>query len=216
MSTRILLVDDHAMFRAGARLLLQALPDDVVVVGESSTGAAAIDLARELNPDIVLLDLHLPDLSGLEDARQLLARCPALKIIILSAESELSFINQALEAGVLAYLLKASASEELPRALSAVLAGRLYLSPELTPLILEGYRTMLVAVGSVPKVVLSDQERQVLQLLARGLRMKEIAAKLGISIRTVETYRQRLVKKVGCQSVAELTRYAVREGIVPP
>jgi DNA-binding NarL/FixJ family response regulator len=216
MNTRVLLIDDHPMFRAGIRLLLQSLPAGIVVVGESSTGAAALDLVRELSPDLLLLDLHLPDLNGLEVARQLLAHCPGLKIILLTAESALPFINAALQAGVSAYLLKSSASEELPRALSAVLAGGLYVSPELTSLVLQGYKETLSAIGAAPKAVLSDQERHVLRLLAQGRRMKEIAAELGIGVRTVETYRQRLVKKVGCQNAADLVRYAIREGIVPP
>ena len=211
MGNRWLLVDDHAMFRAGLRLLLQSrYPDDAVE--EAGDGAAAMERALDFKPDMIILDLHLPDLNGLEVTRQILARCPATKIIILSAESNLAYVNEALMAGVSAYLLKTSASEELPRAVAAVMAGALYLCPEANAAVIEDYRRALTN-RTAGRPRLSAREQEVLRLTAEGLRSKEIAARIGVGAKTIETYRRRVMEKLGCGSTAELVRYAVREGL---
>jgi DNA-binding NarL/FixJ family response regulator len=214
MSIRLLLVDDHAMFRAGLRSLLQSRYPEAALA-EAGDGAAAIQRADELKPDVIILDLHLPDGNGLEVARQILARSPAARIIVLSAEPNLSYASEALEAGVSAYLLKANAPEELPLAMSAALAGRLYLCSEANAAVLEEYRQALTARTSV-RPLLSEREQEVLRLTADGLRTKEIAARLDVGVKTVETYRRRLMKKLACGGTAELVRYAMREGIIQP
>jgi DNA-binding NarL/FixJ family response regulator len=214
MSLSLLLVDDHAMFRAGLRSLLQSRYPDAALA-EAGDGAAAIQRADEQKPDVVILDLHLPDQNGLEVARQILARSPSAKIIVISAEMNLSYATEALEAGVSAYLLKTSAPEELPLAMSAVLAGRLYLCPEANAAVLEDYRQALAARSAV-RPLLSKREQEVLRLTTDGLRTKEIAARLGVGLKTVETFRRRLMKKLACGGTAELVRYAMREGIIQP
>ncbi|MGO8678161.1 MAG: response regulator [Limisphaerales bacterium] len=214
MSLRLLVVDDHTMFRAGLRSLLQARYPDAALA-EAGDGAAAIQRADEHKPDVIILDLHLPDQNGLAVARQMLARSPSVRIIVLSAEPNLSYVKEALEAGISAYLLKTSAPEELPLAMSAVLAGKLYLCPEANAAALEDYRQALTARTAL-RPMLSKREQEVLRLTAEGLRAKEIAARLGVGAKTVETYRRRLMKKVACGGTAELVRYAMREGIIQP
>lgn len=209
---RLLLVDDHAMFRAGLRSLLQARYPDAGFA-EAGDGAAAIKSADELKPDLIFLDLHLPDQNGIDVSRQIRSGTPSAKIIMLSGELELSYVSAALEAGVLGYLLKTGASDELPQALSAVLAGKIYLCSEANAAALEDYREKLTTPTTV-RPLLSAREREVLCLIAEGLRAKEIATRLEVGVKTVETYRRRLMKKVACGSTAELVRYALREGII--
>lgn len=214
MKTRVLLVDDHRMVRRGFRLILQQ-GERFEIVGEAADGLAGMELIRSTNPDLVVMDIHLPGQGGIETSRQALSEFPGLKIVVLSADSDHELINEALRAGVAGYILKESAPEELPRAIDAVLAGRIYLSPEVADLVLQDYKRSLTE-GGRKRPVLSEQEHAVLRRLAGGLRTKEIAAEMNISVKTAETYRRRLSQKLGCQSVAELTRYAIREGIIEP
>ena len=214
MGTRVLLVDDHTMFRAGLRSLMQSrYPDSTLT--EAGDGATAIQRAEELKPDVVILDLHLPDQNGLQVCRLILARVPSAKVIILSGEPNLSYVNEALQAGASAYLLKTSAAEELPLAMSAALTGKLYLCPEANETVLEDYRRSLSA-RPARRPLLSAREEEVLRFIAEGLRTKEIATRLAVGVKSVETYRRRLMKKLGCGSTAELVRYALREGIIQP
>jgi len=202
------------MFRAGLRSLLKSQYPDADLE-EAADGASALERARQFAPDIIVLDLHLPDWNGIEVTRQVLAQSASPKIIILSGEANLSFVNEALKAGAVSYLLKTSAPEELPRAVAAVQAGKLYLCPEANAAVLEDYRQGLSAQG-IARPLLSPREKQVLRFIADGLRTKEIAARLAVGEKTVETYRGRLMKKLGCTGTAELVRYAIREGIVQP
>jgi DNA-binding NarL/FixJ family response regulator len=214
VSHRFLLVDDHAMFRAGLRSLLKSLYPDAEF-RETGDGTGALIGVQEFKPDLMLLDLHLPDQSGLQVARQVLAGSARIKIIVLSGESELSYVQEALKTGVSAYLMKTSASEELPRAISAVLEGRLYLCPETSAVVLQDYHANLSS--APPKFPrLSMREQEVLVLIAEGLRTKEIASRLELGTKTVETYRRRLMLKLACGSTAELVRYAMREGLIKP
>jgi DNA-binding NarL/FixJ family response regulator len=214
MVTRILLVDDHPMFRSGLRSLLQSRCPETELT-EAGDGAAAIKCAEALKSDLIILDIHLPDQNGIEVARQLLARMPATKIIILSAEANLAYVSQALQAGVSGYLLKMSVLEELLRAMSAVLAGTIYLCPEANAVVLEDYRQVLMA-RSAAKPLVSAREMEVLRFIADGLRVKEIAVRLEVGVKTVETYRRRLMKKLACDGTVDLVRYAMRNGIIQP
>jgi DNA-binding NarL/FixJ family response regulator len=216
MSTRILLVDDHRMFREGLRLMIARELPDASVVGEADDAAAALESARTLRPELIVMDIHLPDGNGIEVSRQILAEMKDVRVIVLSAETNMAFVREALRAGVSGYLLKSSAPEELPQAIHAVLEGRLYLCQEASRVALEDYRETLTTADAPRRPALSGRELQVLRLISEGLRTKEIADKLNVGIKTAETYRRRLSAKLGCNGTAELVHYAIREGLVPP
>ena len=213
--TRILLIDDHRLMRDGLRALL-ARHHEFRVTGEAGDGASALRAVRSQRFDLVLLDVHLPDMSGIEVARRILAVFPEIKVIVLSSDHSHDCVHEALLAGVSGYILKDNATDDLLRALHTVVAGQLYLCPEVSTDIVASYRSGLLPNVAPPQPLLSERELQVLKLLADGLRTKEIADNLGIGAKSVETYRARLMEKLKLGSVAELTRYAVREGIVPP
>lgn len=212
---KLLLVDDHPLMRLGVRQALGLKPG-LAVAGEASTGALAVRLAAELKPDLVVVDIHLPDINGIEASRQILAATPAIKIVIFSSDGARDLVDEALQAGVCGYILKSSATEELEQAIDQVMAGRLYLSPGISEGILEDYRKSLVEEPPAGGPLLSERERALLRLVAAGRRNKEIAAELGISIKSVEAHRSRLMKKLACPSSAELIRYAIREGLASP
>lgn len=216
MSTRILLVDDHRMFREGLRLLITRELPAASVVGEAGDAGAALELARTSRPELVVMDIHLPGGNGIEVSRQILAEMPEVRIIVLSGEANLSFVKEALRAGVSGYLMKSNAPETLPQAIQAVLEGRLFLCEETSRVALEDYKEVLTNAEAACRPALSARELQVLRLIAEGLRTKEIAERLGVGVKTAETYRQRLIQKVGCNGTAELVRYAIREGLLPP
>jgi two-component system NarL family response regulator len=213
-TARILLVDDHRIFREGLRLLILRAFPQATVVGEAGDAPTAIALAHELAPEVVVMDIHMPLGNGIDASRQIRADQPATHIIILSAEPDLTFVREALRAGAEGYLLKISAPEELPRAIRTVCEGRLYLCEEAAQTALEDYREALLTAQKPPKAQLSAREVDVLHATADGLRTKEIAEKLGIGIKTIETHKRRMMKKLACTSTAELVRYAIREGIV--
>lgn len=213
MSIKVLVVDDHQIVREGLGSLLGRQPD-MALVGEAGDGDAALRQAGELLPDVVIVDIHLTGMDGIEASRQILTRLPQTKILILSGLADRELVNRALQAGVSGYLLKGNASDEILWAIRAMMAGKIYLCPEVaTPLVAE-YASQLAAKPAPAKPRLSERELQVLKLTAEGLRTKEIAERMKIGPRTVETYRARLMQKVGCHGNVELTRYAVREGIV--
>ena len=210
---RILLVDDHRILREGLCSLLSREPE-FLVVGQIGDGDSTLKTVRREPPDLIVLDVHLPDMSGIEVARRILAVFPEVKVIMLTSDHSHESVHEALLAGVSGYVLKENASEELVRALRAVVAGQLYLCPEVSTEIIASYRRGQLPNISPPGPQLSAREREVLKRLADGLRTKEIAERLGVSAKTVETYRHRLMEKLQLTSVAELTRYAIREGIV--
>ena len=212
--TRILLIDDHRLLRDGLRALL-ARHHEFRVTGEAGDGASALRAVRSQPFDIVLLDVHLPDMNGIEVARRILAVFPEIKVIVLSSDHSHDCVHEALLAGVSGYILKDNATDDLLRALHTVVAGQLYLCPEVSTDIVASYRSGLLPNVAPPQPLLSERELQVLKLLADGLRTKEIADNLGIGAKSVETYRARLMEKLKLGSVAELTRYAIREGLVP-
>jgi len=207
--TKILLVDDHRIVRQGLKLILEG-DATFEVVGEAGDAAEAIAKADELNPDIVVMDIHLAGTDGLEASRHILLAHPATKIVVLSAETAPETVNRALEAGVSGYVLKEAAGEELIRAIQTVLTGRFYLCPAITTALI---RAQTFGAPPTSGAALSDRERELIRFIAGGLRNKEIAEKLGLSIKSVEANRSRLMTKISCTSVAELVRYAVREGI---
>jgi two-component system response regulator NreC len=209
---RFLLVDDHKLFRAAVRLLLLRCCPAAEIV-EVGSGHAAKERLDDLKPDLIIMDLHLPDGDGIEFSAQILARFPDVRVIILSADSDLSHVKRALRQGISGYLLKVSAPEELARAIGVVTAGDFYLCPEANAEVMEGYRDHLLAIKQSKKPKLSARELEVLRYVAEGLRSKEIADRLQITVKTVESYRRHLARKLCCSSAVELVRYAVREGL---
>ena len=209
---RILLIDDHQIVREGLRLLVERTPG-MTIVGEAECGRTAIEQTRKLTPDVLVMDVYLPDMNGIEVSRQLLTEFTELKVIILSGEATKDLIDTALQAGVCGYIVKSSAAEELIRAIHAVLEGRLYLCPISSTEILRDYKKTL-GVKSTSTPTLSARELEVLKLIAAGLRIKEIASRLGLGVKTAETYRRRLGRKLDINSVAGLTRYALEHGLV--
>jgi DNA-binding NarL/FixJ family response regulator len=213
MSLTIVLVDDHRMFRDGMRLVLQREPD-VSIVGEASDARGALECLAQTIPDILIMDLQLPDENGIDVSRKLLTTHPGLRILMVSGHPDLSHVNEALKAGVSGYLLKDEPSEELLRAVRTLMTGKVYLCPAAATALARDIRSNPVPEPETGKARLSPQELLVLKLVAEGLRNKEIADQLAVSTKSVETYRSRLMAKLGCSSTAELVRYAVREGIL--
>jgi len=210
MALRILLVDDHQIVREGLRILLEKEPD-MEVAAEAEDGRAAVRLAREVSPQVVIMDVAMPDLNGIEATRQIVAECPGIKVIALSMHADRRFVANMLKAGASGYLLKDSAFEELARAIRTVAADKVYLSPEVSDIVVRDYVKGPQEEASVYSL-LTPREREVLQLLAEGKATREIADCLHVSVKTVETHRQQIMYKLKVRSVAELTKYAIRGG----
>ena len=209
---RILLADDHTLVRAGIRSLLTRLPG-LEVVGEAADGREALRLADALRPDIVVLDVGMPRLNGLEVASRLGAVSPAIRVIILSMHTSEEYVLRALRAGCAGYLLKSAAVSELELAVRAVASGDTYLSPKVSKRVVDDY--VLRSGGAAdPLDALSPRQREVLQLAAEGHSSKEIAQLLGVSLRTVETHRSQLMERLDVHDLAGLVRFAVRVGLV--
>lgn len=209
MRTRVLLADDHAVMRDGLRALLGTDPD-VEVVGAVGNGREAVRLALELKPDVIIMDVSMPELNGIEAVGLLRERCPATRVLMLSMHSDAEHVYRAFEAGAAGYLLKESAGEEVVAAVRAVKIGRQYLSRALAGL------ERRSAPRESPLASLSSRERQVLQLVVEGQSSAEIAAKLHLSPKSVETYRSRLMKKLGVPDVTALVKFAIQHGLTPP
>ena len=212
MSTKILLADDHKIIREGLRSLLEEQPD-MEVIAEAADGRMALTLARKVLPDVIIMDITMPDLNGVEATRQVTAELTNVKVIALSMHSQRRFVVETLKAGASGYLLKDCAVEELVRAIHTVVADQIYLSPRITGIVIEDYVHNLPATDPSAFSTLSAREREVLQLLAEGKSTKEIASCLHISAKTVETHRRQTMRKLGIHSIAELTKYAIHEGL---
>jgi DNA-binding NarL/FixJ family response regulator len=213
MTIRLLIADDHKLMRDGLRSLVEKEPD-IEVVGETEDGATAVRLARQTNPHVVVMDVSMPDLNGIEATRKILAASPTVKVVALSGHADQHFVREMLAAGASAYILKHTAFDELMRAIRAVMKGKKYLSPEVTRGVMDAYVELSKPLSDKAAfVVLTDREREVLQMTAEGKSTKEVAAGLGISIKTVETHRRNIMEKLEIHSVAELTKYAIREGL---
>lgn len=208
----ILLADDHAVLRAGLRLLLDAQPD-LKVVGETGDGGETVALAAQLQPDLILLDVNMPALNGLEALPLLRKAAPQARVLILTMHDDESYLKQALRAGAAGYALKKAADRELIAAVRAVLRGEVYVHPSLTKALLTDYLPAQNATAD-PWDSLSDREREVLQLVARGHTAAEIATKLSLSAKTVETYRARGMEKLGLRSRAALVQLALQKGLL--
>jgi DNA-binding NarL/FixJ family response regulator len=212
MTIRVLLVDDHAMMREGLRSLLSNCPD-LEIVGESSDGRAALDLVRTLSPDVVVMDVGMPELNGVEATRRIQAEFEGVKVVALSTHTDKRYVHHMLEAGACGYVLKIAAHAELLQAVRAAALGRSYLSPEIAGLVVKR-STCPHAGGEVTAYsTLGSREREVLQLVAEGKTSSETAKEMHISIKTVETHRRNIAMKLGLHGTAELTKYAVREGL---
>ena len=214
MSIRVLLADDHKIVREGLRSLLEKEPG-MKVIGEAENGRRALSLARELSPDVVVIDVAMPDLNGIEATRQLMTRSPGVRVVALSMHSDRRFVAEMLRAGASGYLLKDCAFEELAQAIRTVAEDQTYLSPRIAAPVIKDYVNRLSVSYSSAYSTLTPREREVLQLLAEGKTTKEIASRLHISVKTVETHRRKIMGKLDIGSIAELTKYAIREGLTP-
>jgi DNA-binding NarL/FixJ family response regulator len=210
----ILIADDHRLFRDGLRTLLEA-QKDVSVIAETTDGAETVAAAAELKPDIVLMDVSMPGLNGIEATRRILSAGAPPKIIMLSMHSDRRFVLESLKAGAVAYILKDCAFEELLLAIKAVRGNRMYLSRLISDSVIKDYIAIAKSVPGSAFSILSAREREVLQLLAEGKTTKETAARLHVSVKTIETHRKQIMDKLDIHSVAELTKYAIREGLTP-
>jgi len=212
MNVRILLADDHKIVREGLRNLIEKQPN-MEVAGEAENGRIAVRLVQELLPDIVIMDVAMPDLNGIEATRQILAKRPRVKVVALSMHADKRFVVQMLKAGASGYLLKDCAFEELVYALRAVVANRTYLSPKIADTVIRDYIRLFPKNEFSVFSFLTPRQCEVLQLLSEGKTTCQIASHLQVSVKTVETYRQQIMEKVDIHSIAELTKYAIREGL---
>lgn len=208
---RILLVDDHKIMRDGLRIALNQ-NSDLIVVGEAGDRKTTWEKIEQSLPDVIVMDIGLPDADGVELSGEILKRWTQIRIIILSAVADQEHLDQAMEAGVSGYVLKTNASEELVRAIRTVKNNTPYFSPEVSAILMTGYRRLRNTNRARSDSNLSERELQVLKLIAEGRNTKEIAAQLSLSIKTIETHRTRLMTKLGLHSIAELTKYAIRMG----
>lgn len=210
MPIRILLADDHVIVREGLRALLEQA--GMAVIGEAGDGHEALQLAQAQHPDVAVLDIIMPHLNGLETARRLRETMPEIKVIVLTVHTEEPYVLEALQAGAVGYVLKTQAPVDLVQAIREVVQGATYLSPRVSHAVMKAY----LAKADVPLDPLTSREREILQLTAEGQTMKEIAARLGLSTKTVESHRIRMMRKLGIQEMATLVRYAIRRGLTPP
>jgi DNA-binding NarL/FixJ family response regulator len=212
LKIKILLADDHKIMRAGLRSILEKEPD-MEILGEAQNGLVALQLAKKLRPDLIIMDISMPDLNGIEATSRILAELSGLRVLALSMHSDRGFLIKMLKAGASGYLLKDCASEELIDAVHVIMKNRLYISPAMVDDMVRGYVQMASREDLSAFSVLTARERDVLQKLAEGKSVKEIAHDLIISVKTVETFRHRIEDKLCLHSIAELTKYAIREGL---
>ena len=211
MTLRILIVEDYEVVRRGVRTLLEAEPG-WVVCGEASTGPAGVEAAVRLKPDLVVLDLGLPELHGLEVTRRILQRLPGTEILVLTMHASEELIRQVLRAGAHGYVLKSDAGDHLVAAVRSLQRHQPFLTTRVTEVVLDGY--LKGGAGEAAGETLTPREREVLQLVAEGRSSKSIAAGLGVTVKTIESHRASLMRKLHLRTVADLVRYAVRNGLV--
>lgn len=212
MGIKILLADDHKMMREGLRALIEEQPD-MAVIAEAEDGRSAVQLATTLSPDVIIMDVSMPRLNGIEATRKIVAKLSHAKILALSMHYDRKVVMEILNAGASGYLLKDCAFEELACAIHAVADDRTYLSQQITDVVIKEYVHRLTKPGSSALPVLTAREREVLQLLAEGNSTREIASHLKVSAKTVETYRKHIMLKLNIHTIAGLTKYAIREGL---
>jgi len=212
---RILIADDHGMMREGLKFLIKK-EADMEVVGEAEDGLTAVKLAKELQPDVIIMDVSMPNLNGVEAAKLIMHEVPSTRIIALSMYFNRSYVMNMLKAGAVGYVLKSYFFDELVRAIRAVAAGERYLSPKVTAVLIENYVNQAADANGSSDGMLSDRERQMLPLLAEGQSVKQIALRLHINPKTADANRRHIMNKLGIYNVAELTKYAIREGLTSP
>jgi len=213
MKLRVILADDHQVIREGLRTLIEE-QSDMEVVAEAANGRDAIRLCGEMKAQVVVMDVAMPDLNGIEATRQIMTECPTAKVLALSMHADKHYAAGMLGAGAAGYVLKDCAFEELADAIRRVATGGSYLSPEIEGVVLRDYVERLSGEGGASAFsVLTDREREVLQLVAEGHTTKQIADTLHVSVKTIESHRQNIMDKLEIRSIAELTKYAIREGL---
>jgi len=212
VSIRILLVDDHKIMRDGLRSLIEK-QNGMAVVGEAENGRTAIRLTRKLQPDVIVMDINMPDLNGIDATRQITAELPGVKIVAFSMHSDRQFVAEMFKAGVSGYLLKDAAFDELAKAIRTVADNQTYLCPKVADTVIKDYREQLHALEPSDSAVPTDREREIIQLLAEGNTTKQIAHQLNLSIKTIESHRRNIMEKLKIHSIAELTKFAIREGL---
>jgi two-component system response regulator NreC len=208
MNQRILLADDHPMFRQGLKALLER--EGFEVVAEAADGHEAVRLARQLSPELAVLDLGMPLLNGIDAAKQILKQTAGIQVIVLTMYEEEAYVLEALRAGIRGYVLKAQAASDLVGAIKEVIRGSVYLSPGISKTVVDAY----IGKTDFPSDPLTDRERQVLQLVAEGKTTKEVAQVLGLSVKTADSHRTRIMQKLEIHDTAGLVRYAVRRGFI--
>ena len=209
---KVLIAEDHGVVRQGLRALIEEEPG-IEVVGEAEDGLEVMELAEQSLPDVILMDITIPNLNGVEATRYILESHPNIRIIALSVHFDKHFVMEMLRAGASGYVLKSYLFDEVLRALKTVAAGQHYLSPKITEIVLDDYIPLISKTEESSKEHLTSRERQVVQLLAEGKTTKQIARQLHVSPKTVDSNRRQVMKKLGISSVAELTKYAIREGL---
>jgi two-component system, NarL family, response regulator NreC len=212
--TRILICDDHSIVRKGLRSLLDE-EEELVVVGEAQSGREAVSMTQQMQPDVVLMDISMPELNGLEATRQIKQQQPQVRVLILTMHDNAEYVFEILKAGASGYVLKQSATTELILAIQAVSQGKTFLSPSISGGVIEGYLQHAKTIPTGDDCdLLTNREREVLQLIAEGTSTRVMARKLGISVKTIETHRTNIMRKLGSQNIADLIRYAIRKGLV--
>ena len=212
MSIKVILADDHKIMRDGLKSMLEK-QRDIEIIAEASDGRTTVELAIKLKPDVIIMDVAMPDMNGIEATRQIIKKSPKIKVVALSMHSDKQFILEMLNAGASGYLLKDCAFHELINAIHSVASNRSYLSPEIADAMIKEYKHVISKESLSVFSLLTSRERQVLQLIAEGKTTKEIAYTLKVSTKTIETYRQQIMYKLDIHTIAGLTKYAVREGL---
>ena len=213
MAIRVFLADDHAVVRDGLRLLIET-NKDIIVVGEAAEGRETVRLVKQLLPDVVVMDITMPELNGIDAARQIKDSCPSTQIVILSMHASAEHISHALRAGAKGYLLKEAAGKEVVQAIRAAHAGKRYLSRHITERVIDDYVQKFESFSDISPIErLSSREREILQLVVEGKSNPEIARLLSLSVKTVETYRSRLMEKLNIRDLPSLVKFAIRHGL---
>ena len=214
MSIKILLADDHEIVRYGLRCVIEEQPD-MEVVGDAVNGRTALNLTHKLKPDVVIMDISMPDMNGIEATRRIRKEIPDTKVIVLSMHHKRQFVIDMLKSGVSGYILKTKVHDDLIRAITAAVANEVYLSSKITGIVAHDIASNLPTSDKSAYAILTPREREVLQLISEGKSTKEIALYLNVSIKTIESTRRQIMQKLDIHSVAELTKYAIREGLTP-
>lgn len=209
---KILIADDHGVVREGLRVLIESQPG-LEVVAEAQDGLKAIEMAKEFSPDAVLMDITMPNVNGVEATRQILEANPDTRIIALSVHFDKHFVTEMIKAGASGYVLKACLFDEVLKAIQTVGAGDYYLSPKITDIVMDDYKYYMTTATKSTEVCLTPRERQMVQFLAEGKSTKQIALNLHVSPKTIDSNRRQIMNKLGIFSIAELTKYAIREGL---